>query len=61
MPLVHMGDMLHHAYDNRYAVGAFDVVSLDLLPGSSPLPKRNRHRLSSAWPSRISSTLILSC
>jgi fructose-bisphosphate aldolase class II len=27
MPLVHMKDMLHHAHRNRYAVGAFDVVS----------------------------------
>jgi len=33
MPLVHMGDMLRHAYDNRYAVGAFDVVSLDFISG----------------------------
>jgi len=33
MPLVHMGDMLLHAYDNRYAVGAFDVVSLDFIIG----------------------------
>lgn len=33
MPLVHMGDMLRHAYDNRYAVGAFDVVSLDFITG----------------------------
>jgi len=29
MPLVDMKDMLHHAYRNRYAVGAFDLVSLD--------------------------------
>jgi fructose-bisphosphate aldolase class II len=28
-----MGDMLRHAYDNRYAVGAFDVVSLDFISG----------------------------
>jgi fructose-bisphosphate aldolase class II len=28
-----MGDMLRHAYDNRYAVGAFDVVSLDFITG----------------------------
>jgi fructose-bisphosphate aldolase class II len=28
-----MGDMLRHAYDNRYAVGAFDVVSLDFIAG----------------------------
>lgn len=33
MPLVHMGDMLQHAYENRYAVGAFDVVSLEFLSG----------------------------
>ncbi|MEJ2455403.1 MAG: class II fructose-bisphosphate aldolase [Candidatus Thiodiazotropha sp.] len=33
MPLVHMGDMLRHAYENRYAVAAFDVVSLDFLSG----------------------------
>ncbi len=31
MPLIHMGDMLNHAYRNRYAVGAFDLVSLDFL------------------------------
>ncbi len=33
MPLVNMKDMLQHAYDNRYAVGAFDLVSLDFLQG----------------------------
>ncbi len=33
MPLVHMGDMLRHAYENRYAIGAFDVVSLDFITG----------------------------
>mgnify|MGYP001813505198 CR=1 FL=1 len=33
MPLVHMGDMLRHAYENGYAVGAFDVVSLDFING----------------------------
>jgi fructose-bisphosphate aldolase class II len=33
MPLVHMSDMLRHAYDNHYAVGAFDVVSLDFISG----------------------------
>ncbi len=33
MPLVHMGDMLRHAYANRYAVAAFDVVSLDFISG----------------------------
>lgn len=31
MPLVHMKDMLHHAYHNSYAVGSFDLVSLDFL------------------------------
>lgn len=33
MPLIHMADMLQHAYENRYAVGAFDVVSLDFITG----------------------------
>ena len=31
MPLVNMRDMLVHAYENKYAVGAFDLVSLDFL------------------------------
>jgi len=31
MALVDMRDMLHHAYENSYAVGAFDLVSLDFL------------------------------
>ncbi len=33
MALVHMKDMLRHAYENKYAVGAFDVVNLDMLQG----------------------------
>ena len=33
MPLVNMKDMLQHAYDHNYAVGAFDLVSLDFLEG----------------------------
>ncbi|MDP1705215.1 MAG: class II fructose-bisphosphate aldolase, partial [Sulfurimicrobium sp.] len=31
MPLVNMKDLLIHAYRNGYAVGAFDLVSLDFL------------------------------
>ena len=31
MPLVNMKDMLHHAYRNGYAVGAFGLHSLDVL------------------------------
>lgn len=31
MPLVNMHDMLYHAYENNYAIGAFDLVSLDFL------------------------------
>ncbi len=31
MALVHMRDMLNHAYQNGYAIGAFDLVSLDFL------------------------------
>lgn len=33
MPLVNMKDMLDHAHKNAYAVGAFDLVSLDFLQG----------------------------
>ncbi len=33
MSLVNMRDMLNHAYQNGYAVGAFDLVSLDFLEG----------------------------
>lgn len=33
MPLVNMRDMLYHAYQNGYAVGAFDLVSLEFLEG----------------------------
>ena len=33
MPLVDMRDMLLHAYRNGYAIGAFDLVSLDFLEG----------------------------
>lgn len=31
MALVNMKDLLNHAYDNHYAVGAFEVVNLDFL------------------------------
>ena len=31
MPLVNMRDMLQHAYQHGYAVGGFDLVSLDFL------------------------------
>lgn len=31
MALVNLRDMLHHAYRHQYAVGAFDIVSLDFL------------------------------
>ena len=33
MALVNMRDMLYHAYQNGYAVGAFDLVSLEFLEG----------------------------
>ena len=33
MPIVDMKAMLEHAHANRYAVGAFDLVSLDFLQG----------------------------
>ncbi len=31
MPLINMKAMLDHAYAHGYAVGAFDLVSLDFL------------------------------
>ncbi|MCG6969299.1 MAG: ketose-bisphosphate aldolase [Gammaproteobacteria bacterium] len=31
MAMVHIKDLLYHAYNNRYAVGAFEIVSLDFL------------------------------
>ncbi len=31
MPLVNMKDMLQHAYQHQYAIGAFDVVNLDFV------------------------------
>ena len=42
MPLVDMKNMLHHAYDNGYAVGAFDLVSLDFLEGIISAAERCR-------------------
>ena len=33
MPIVNMKDMLQHAYHHGYAIGAFDLVSLDFLEG----------------------------
>ncbi len=42
MPLVHMKDMLGHAYENGYAVGAFDVVSLDFVKGVMTAAERCR-------------------
>ncbi len=33
MALVNMRDMLYHAYHNGYAVGAFDLLSLEFLEG----------------------------
>jgi len=42
MPLVDMKDMLQHAYDHGYAVGAFDLVSLDFLQGILSAAERAR-------------------
>ena len=42
MPLVNMADMLRHAYEKRYAVGAFDVVSLDFIEGVMAAAERQR-------------------
>jgi fructose-bisphosphate aldolase class II len=42
MPLVHMNDMLNHAYRHGYAVGAFAVVSLDFLEGIMDAAEESR-------------------
>lgn len=42
MPLVDMKSMLQHAYRNGYAVGAFDLVSLDFLGGIMAAAEQHR-------------------
>ncbi|MEB8487079.1 class II fructose-bisphosphate aldolase, partial [Acidithiobacillus ferriphilus] len=42
MPLVHMKDLLSHAYAHGYAVGAFDVVSLEFVEGVMAAAERSR-------------------
>ncbi len=42
MPLVNMKHMLQHAYENGYAVGAFDLLSLDFLQGIMDAAERCR-------------------
>jgi len=42
MALVNMRDMLYHAYHNGYAVGGFDLVSLEFLEGIMAAAERCR-------------------
>ncbi len=42
MPMVDMKQMLDHAYRHGYAVGAFDVVSLDFISGIMDAAERTR-------------------
>jgi fructose-bisphosphate aldolase class II len=42
MALVNMRDMLYHAYQHGYAVGAFDLVSLEFLEGIMTAAERCR-------------------
>lgn len=42
MPIVDMKQMLDHAYRHGYAVGAFDVVSLDFVTGILEAAERSR-------------------
>lgn len=42
MPIVDMKGMLDHAHRNGYAVGAFDVVSLDFVAGIMAAAERSR-------------------
>lgn len=42
MALVNMSDMLLHAYRNKYAIGGFDLVSLDFLEAILAAAERQR-------------------
>ena len=42
MALINIRDMLYHAYRNGYAVGAFDLVSLEFLEGIMAAAERTR-------------------
>lgn len=42
MPLVNMKDMLQHAYTHGYAVGAFELVSIDFVQGIMAAAERTR-------------------
>jgi fructose-bisphosphate aldolase class II len=42
MPIVAMKEMLNHAYRHGYAVGSFDVVSLDFVSGIISAAERSR-------------------
>ena len=42
MALVNMRDMLYHAYHNNYAVGAFNLISLEYLEGIMTAAERCR-------------------
>lgn len=42
MALVHMQDMLRHAFENAYAVGSFNLLSLDFLEGVLQAAERAR-------------------
>lgn len=42
MPIVDMKGMLDHAHRNGYAIGAFDVVSLDFVAGIMAAAERSR-------------------
>lgn len=42
MAMVDMKDLLYHAYNNRYAVGAFEIVSLDFLEAVIQAAEKSR-------------------
>lgn len=44
MPLVHMSDLLRHAYREGYAVGAYDLVDSAFLEEYWPARKAAKHR-----------------
>ena len=59
MALVHMRDILYHAYHNNYAVGAFDLVSLDFLEAVIDAAERSRASVILSIENLISPIMML--
>lgn len=53
MPLISLAAGLEHARENRYALGAFNVLDSHFCARCSPQQNRSAHRLSSTSPKCI--------